>query len=376
MSENSADNRLLNDYSHAAYFPWQQTLWQQLYGRTAKHDHFPHALLLNGITGIGKTALAFHLARGLLCQTVQKNPVSHQFEPCLLHDSDKLCRCCQLFSAASHPDVYPIHPLMDKKIISVEQIRELIQWSVLNSQLSGKKIIIIEPAEAMNVNASNALLKTLEEPVDNTVIILLSHKKQSLLATIRSRCRIIDVPLPEQQSALRWLEQQESVSQNTIASQLLLSLSSGAPLTALQLLNSQHFDARKWIINLLLSIVNDSADPVAVAETMFKQSKIKPTKAKRSKANASQAAISAYDFIYWFDAVLTDIVRLVYGCRRELITNIDYFDNLQQLSNRLYLKKILQLSDSINKAYYEIQGQVNINLLFEKLLIDWNYCQK
>ena len=113
-----------------------------------------------------------------------------------------------------------------------------------------------------------------------------------------------------------------------------------------------------------------------LAEALFKQTKIKQGKGKRAQTDNKKLLINAYDIIYWFDSLLSDIARLAQKCNKDTIINIDYYDSLQQISNRLYLKKILQLSDSINKAYYEIQGQVNINLLLEKLLIDWNNCQK
>ena len=359
------------DYTQTSFFPWQSSVWEKLYASNLTNktqtDHFPHAILLAGVAGIGKKELALHLAKGLLCQSPQNNPQTGQIEPC------QSCRSCQLFNSGNHPDFNHITTPEDKKVIPVDNIRELIQWSVLSSQFGGKKIILIEPAEAMNPNASNSLLKTLEEPVSNTIIILLTNKKQALLPTIRSRCQTIDLALPEKQSALQWLEhaliKQETGASNS--AQLLLSLASGAPLFALELSQGDHLLVRQTIINHLLSIYNDSADPVAIAETLFKQTKIKKTNTKKK-----HLAFSAYDVIYWMDSIVSDMARLAQNCEQDTITNIDLCDTLQQLSFRLNLKNVLQLSDLISKAYYEIQGQININLLFEKLLIDWNNCKK
>lgn len=359
------------DYTQTSIFPWQSSVWEKLYASNFTNQtqtgNFPHAILLAGVAGIGKKELALYFAKGLLCQSPQNNPQTGQIEPC------QSCRSCQLFNSGNHPDFNHITTPEDKKVIPVDNIRELIQWSVLSSQFGGKKIIFIEPAEAMNPNASNSLLKTLEEPVSNTIIILLTNKKQALLPTIRSRCQTIDLALPEKQSALQWLEhaliKQETGASNS--AQLLLSLASGAPLFALELSQGDHLDVRHTIINHLLSIVNDSADPVAIAETLFKQTKIKKTTTKKK-----QLVFSAYDVIYWMDSIVSDMARLAQNCDQDTITNIDFFDSLQQLSFRLNLKNVLQLSDLINKAYYEIQGQININLLFEKLLIDWNNCKK
>ncbi|MCK5647245.1 MAG: DNA polymerase III subunit delta' [Gammaproteobacteria bacterium] len=373
-----SDNQTMPNYAQMAYFPWQSSVWQKLYSNKFSNkmeiNHFPHALLLAGVAGIGKKELAFYLAKGLLCQSPQENPKTGQIEPC------QSCRACQLFNSATHPDFNHITTPEDKKVIPVDTIRELIQWSVLSSQLGGKKIILIEPAEAMNPNASNSLLKTLEEPVANTIIILLTNKKQALLPTIRSRCQSIDLALPDKQIALQWLEDsllqtslfnsEEGTSENA---QLLLSLASGTPLLALELSHGKQLEVRNTVIKKLLSIMNDSVDPVRIAEDFFKQTKIKLTK---SKSKNQQLPISAYDVIYWTDSIVSDLARLAQNCERDTISNIDLYETLKQLSNRLYLKKILQLSDLINKAYYEIQGQININLLFEKLLIDWKNCKQ
>ncbi|MCU7938463.1 MAG: AAA family ATPase [gamma proteobacterium symbiont of Bathyaustriella thionipta] len=371
MTHSPTDNEILPYYKQNAVYPWQLPLWKQLFSDPVATSHFPHALLLSGVSGIGKTPLAFYLARALLCQTPQENLKTGLMEPCQSVDNDNVCRSCQLFSAATHPDLYHVTTAVDKKVIPVDDIRALIQWSVLNSQFGGKKVILIEPAEAMNLSASNSLLKTLEEPVSNTIIILLTNKKQALLPTIRSRCRTIDMALPDNQITMQWLSEQ-----NIPKPKLMLSLASGAPLLALQLSQSEQLEVRYAIINQLLSVMTDSIDPLSVAEALFKQTKTKPAKASRKKSQTKTLLITPYDIIYWFDSLVSDLARLAQMCAIDIIINIDYYDSLQQLSNRLYLKRLLQLSDSINKAYYEIQGQININLLFEKLLIDWNNCQK
>ncbi len=371
-----AQEKPIQANTHDGFYPWQSSLWQQLYVSNQETGHFPHALLLSGISGIGKKDFAFYLAKGLLCQTPKSLSQTRQLQgdrqvvqkgaqtvPC------NQCRSCQLLNVASHPDLYHIGIPEDKKIIPVDAIRELIQWSVLNAQLGTKKIIIIEPAEAMNINAANSLLKTLEEPVANTFMILLSHKKQALLATIRSRCQCVDIPLPEEASAQLWLQEQ-GIKQ----AELMLSLSSGAPLLAKVLAQGQQLAVRNHIINRLLDIINSAIDPVLVAEEFYKATILKPAKTKAARAKQS-LMMTAYDIIYWFDSLLADIARLAYHCTNKGITNLDRYDDLQDLSNRLYLRKLLQLSDSINKAYNEIQGSISIQLLFEQLLIEWKNCK-
>jgi len=369
MTDADSNIEIPSYYKQTAYYPWQQAIWQQLFTANINSDHFPHAILLSGISGIGKKELAFYLAKGLLCQAPQINHETQQVEPCSDPDPKKKCRACQLFESGNHPDLFHLTTPEDKKVIPVDTVRELIQWSVLNSQLDGKKVVIIEPAEAMNANAANSLLKTLEEPVSNTILILLSNKKQALLATIRSRCQTIDLPLPDHDSSILWL--QEHGLQEQGQAELLLSLASGVPLLALNLAKDQQLEVRNSIINKFLSIVQDGNDPVQAAEELSKQI----AAAKKAKSKKNRLDITAYDVIYWIDSIVSDLARVAQSCPENSISNSDQYQNLQQLSNRLYLKKILQLSDSINKAYYEIQGSININLLFEKLFIDWKNCK-
>ncbi len=352
-------------YTNTSYYPWQESIWQKLYTSNVANDHFPHALLLNGVAGIGKKDLAFYLAKGLLCTASQNEPC-HQ------------CRSCRLFSAGNHPDVYHLTTPENKKIIPVDSVRELIQWSVLNSQFNGKKVIIVEPAEAMNQNAANSLLKTLEEPVSDTIIILLTHKKQALLPTIRSRCRTVDLFIPEMEVGLNWLQQQFSPQEQHQA-KLMLSLANGSPLLALALNKSEQLEIRQFIIEQFLSINLNSADAVQVADELSKKVK---SQSKQTKSKKKLLTISAYDVIYWIDSMVIDLARLSQRGRQNNsenlinnINNIDYIQQLSELAYQLHFKKLLKLSELINKAYYEIQGQININLLFELLFIDWKNCK-
>ncbi len=348
----------------AQLYPWHASLWQQLSGSEDKQANFPHALLISGIAGTGKKALAFYLAQTLMCHAPHKDPQTKAFHPC------QQCRACLLFNSANHPDLQYLTTAEDKKIINVDRVRELIQWSVLSSQLQRKKVVIVEPADAMNQNAANSLLKTLEEPVPNTVLLLVSNKKQSLLPTIRSRCQTIDIGLPDQAMARQWLEEQ-----GVKESALMLALASGAPLKARQLALEDAQTIRKEVFESLLQVANNQIDPVSGADGLFKLSTVKKTKSAKKRLTAS-----AFDIIYWLDLLITDLARLsqfeLPAGAEQYISNIDYLQDLQQLSNRLYLKKLMQLSDSVNKAYYEIQGSINLNLLFEKLLIDWKNCLK
>src|SRR5690606_26968585 len=149
--------------------------WQQICAQQAANK-LPHALMLAGPKGIGKRHLAEALAHLLLCLA----PV--EGTPC------GKCRSCQLNHAQPHPDFLMLAPEEGSKAIKVDQVRGLIESLGKTAQQGGYKVLVLEPAEAMNINSANALLKSLEEPANNTLLILVSHTPSAVLPTIRSRC--------------------------------------------------------------------------------------------------------------------------------------------------------------------------------------------
>ena len=190
-------------------YPWQSALWKKWVGL---HSRLPHALLLKGPQGIGKYDFALKLSQSMLCE----NPIADGL-PC------ENCSSCHWFLQKSHPDFRLLQPeaLSDaedsgnedgkKKAsnqISVDQIRNLSTFSTLSAHRGGYRVVLIHPAEAMNLNAANALLKMLEEPSEGMLIILVTHKPQQLLPTISSRCLTLAAVMPPPEASLAWLEQQ------------------------------------------------------------------------------------------------------------------------------------------------------------------------
>jgi DNA polymerase-3 subunit delta' len=220
-------------------YPWQQTAWeqiQQLRGR------WPHAILLHGPQGIGKTVFAEWLAQSLLCESPGKDG-----QAC------GICVSCGWFSQYSHPDYRRLRPEIlegddaendtedgasgksgaksakaPSKEIVINQVRSLSEFMTISTHRQGVRAIVIYPAEAMNIAAANALLKSLEEPGPNTVFILVAHSIDALLPTMVSRCHQFSLATPSGEQALNWLAQQGiSKPEQFLAEQ------GGAPLAAL-----------------------------------------------------------------------------------------------------------------------------------------------
>jgi len=196
-----------------------------------RKNALPHALLLRGRAGIGKHEFALDLSRALLCANPNKDVACGA------------CPSCVWFAEGAHPDFRLIAPENEeesedspkkktskKSQISVIQIRQLFDYLSLSShQVGAKRIILISPAETLNLASANALLKMLEEPPANTLFLLVTSQSQRLLPTIISRCQALDMPMPSKIDAIDWLK-----TQGLQNAEVALDYTGGSPLLALQ----------------------------------------------------------------------------------------------------------------------------------------------
>jgi DNA polymerase III subunit delta' len=212
-------------------YPWQTSMLERL---TSHRQRLHHALLLRGPQGTGKYHFGMALAKALLCETPDQSGAACG-----------KCPGCGWFEQSNHPDFRLLTPEQDDEEdasasvtkkrskastqIVVNQVRALQHFLELSSHHSaGSRVVLVHPAEALNAAAANALLKVLEEPPANMFFILVSHQPRRLLPTILSRCQAVDMPMPEQQEAVSWLEQQ-GVSDPAAS----LAFEGGAPLAVL-----------------------------------------------------------------------------------------------------------------------------------------------
>lgn len=182
--------------STPALAPWLLPVWGQ-FRNALGEQRLGHALLIAGEAGLGKRALVAAMVARLLCQ----RPDEHD------HACGQ-CPACAWLAAGSHPDFTPVSPEEDSQFIKVAQIRAMNQRVLLTGQAGPLRVAVLDPAEAMNTEAQNALLKTLEEPPAGVHLILLSDAPSRLLATVRSRCRRFLVTAPTQAQAREWLQAQ------------------------------------------------------------------------------------------------------------------------------------------------------------------------
>lgn len=180
--------------------PWLDTTFTQLSSRIASAK-LHHALLIQGPSGLGKSGFTIQLAHLLLCSARQEDKVCGH------------CQSCLLNSASNHPD---LHIVESEKQIGVDQIRDAIKKLVGAAHLSGAKVLIIYDAHTMTESSANALLKTLEEPTDNTFLLLTTDKPERILPTIKSRCEKLALPLPDLDTTIAWVRMQidEDIDRN------------------------------------------------------------------------------------------------------------------------------------------------------------------
>ncbi|MCU0970454.1 MAG: DNA polymerase III subunit delta' [Gammaproteobacteria bacterium] len=231
-------------------FPWQGAQWQRLRQALAS-GRIAHAWLFTGPAGVGKGLFAESFARLLLCAAPDAAA-----RPC----GD--CRGCRLLASGTHPDVERIVPEEPGKPIRVDQIRDYCERSTLTTQLGGYKVAIFQPADAMNAAAANSLLKTLEEPVPLTVLVLVTALPHQLPPTIRSRCQRVDFPLPDAAVAAPWLASRVDAPDPAA----LLRIAGGAPLAAVDLAEPEVLAQRSRCLDDLLGVALGRLDPVTAAQ--------------------------------------------------------------------------------------------------------------
>ncbi|HZM46034.1 MAG TPA: DNA polymerase III subunit delta' [Burkholderiales bacterium] len=238
--------------------PWHETLLGKL---LRDRERLAHAFLVHGPEGIGKLAFAEAAAQSLLCE-----------RPAAAGAACGACPGCTWFTQGSHPDFRRLAPAQpdesdeggegrEKKAsdqIDVKQVRALESFINLSSHRGGARVIVVHPAEALNPSAANALLKSLEEPPPQTYFLLVAHRWHYLLPTIRSRCRLVGLALPEPDAALAWL-----TGEGVAAPELALAHAGGAPLAAAAL-DDEYWAVRKRLLDLLAR----AFDPLAAADEL------------------------------------------------------------------------------------------------------------
>jgi len=274
---------------NATTMPWHQRAWATIRSQWSE-GRLPHALIITGERGVGKRAWAQAIAELLLCDSPENNAAGESV-------ACGRCKQCELFAANSHPDLRAYAP-EKSKMVKVDQVRALSAFAVASPQVAQRKVAVIDRADQLNINAANALLKTLEEPQPDVTLLLLQESGRPLLPTIRSRCQIITIPTPDTDTANQWLVRQTQTMEKparpeaeTLAKALMLS--GNAPRLALEYATGDFIGLRDEAFERFKLFMKGQI-PVAEAAKSFK-------------------ALGLEDSLWLFESWAADLARLSMG---------------------------------------------------------------
>ncbi|MFO6423473.1 DNA polymerase III subunit delta' [Motilimonas sp. KMU-193] len=311
-------------------YPWLESLQQQLY-RQADQQKLHHALLISGITGLGKVTLAQQLAQQLLCQQPsQAGPCGH-------------CHACALFLAGNHPDFHPIKT--DNRVITVDSVRQLNAKLAERSQQGGAKVALFYDAQSFNESSANALLKSLEEPGDNTFFILICESVGRLMPTITSRCQKLLLKPPA--DCRPWLAGQ---GYNNVSSGLL-HLYQGAPLAILTVLQQGKADEHEQIADAMQQLLDDPCYSFQFADFIAKDLTTR---------------------MRWFSYLLHDIQKVALGVGVEQLVFAHHLTLLQRCAALLPTTQLYHLANRWSTLTNEFSVHTGLRkeLLLSQYFID------
>ncbi|SFH78704.1 DNA polymerase III subunit delta' [Modicisalibacter xianhensis] len=316
--------------------PWQLELWRRL---TDLQDRakLPHALLISGAHGVGKQVLADALAARTLCRNPRETACGQ-------------CHACQMLKAGYHPDLIRVSPQEKSRQIRIDPIREVNGFVAQTAQQGGYRVVVLQPAEAMNVAAANALLKSLEEPGERTLFVLLADVPSRMLATIRSRCQHWALGVPDGEACLPWLGEMLGDSHEAA---FWLRVAGGLPLLAQELAAPEARGLRQELQELFDALVR-GGEPVAEAARLERQ---------------------AVERILWYGiAWLEDLIRLGLSGDSDRVRNPDLLPLYRQAVKNARVRDWFRLLDYAReqRRLLVAGGNPNPQLVLEAWLVRWS----
>ena len=314
------------------YF-WQEPVWDNFVAQVG-NSHLPHAILISGGDGLGADKLAKAMGQYILCLSPLESVACG------------ICRSCRLLAANSHPDLSEIIPEEGATQIKIDQVRRVSDSIGKTAQQGGYKVITISPAEKMNLNAANALLKNLEEPAGKSLLILVTYNMSRLLPTIRSRCAKANLVAPEKNAALDWLKQN-----NIDDAEALLEEASGLPLKVMEWRFSDYPAERMRLLKMLVDVAGGAISPMLAAK----------------QAMSLDPRMLVHCVQMWVDLMLKKQVVASFTAAQE-------FNELFKVIEHVKPARIYRYRDRvcIKRAQLESTANPNPALFVEELMLDWH----
>ncbi len=322
------------------WYPWLRPPFEELVS-SYQSGRGHHALLVQALQGMGADALVYALVRFQMCHTPEGQK------------SCGKCHSCQLMQAGTHPDYYQLAPEKGKSTLGVDAVREITEKLYEHARLGGAKVVWVSDAALLTEPAANALLKTLEEPPENTWFFLQCEEPARLLPTLRSRCRHFHLAPPAENYGIAWLGREVTTSQENLLT--ALRLTAGAPAAALELLGESRFAPRQQLCAALDASLR-SADWLSLLSALNHD--------------------SVAERLYWLSSLLLDAQKMQQGI--SLLTNVDAWALVQRVANALSstrLQAMIHDACACREQLLNVTG-LNRELMLNDLLLRWEHWLK
>lgn len=322
--------------------PWHQSSIQAVWQQHQQH-RLPHALLLCGEAGIGKSLLARYLAQLFLCEQQQVSQTVPR--------ACGVCASCQLYLHETHPDFIGLTLQEKSSTIKIDQVRALRETLQSTRYGEGLRIVIIDPAEKLNQAAQNALLKIVEEPPPHTLFLLSTAYSALLNITLRSRCLRLKLTTPQRTEVESWLLAVSGVDVQQVHAALQLAL--GRPLLALHYLESDTLNYYQRLLGLMEQCQHDHT--------------LVSTLVRELPDNIGLLAV-----VDWLQVWVYQMITYKFG---KVLTDLTVENELKlrHWSQRSNLENLFALQSSLQQYARQLHTGVALNqsLMMENIVIKW-----
>ncbi len=326
--------------SYETELPGNRPLRRQL-SALADSGRLHHCLIFEGPAGVGKANMAMWLASRMNCESKLGAPCGQ-------------CWPCRAIAKGHHPDVLKVglDPERTARLVSVRQAREVLAALALRPHSARRRFVIIDPADAMNVEAANALLKTFEEPPADTGFVLVTDQPGALLATVRSRAQRVRLSRVDHDEMVRWLEGRGVADPIWIA-----RMAEGCPARALALAEGEGVEWRAARDEILAAIAGDIGGLFAFGET-------------RGKGERTE-------WVPWMARAFDGVERMLQDAWRlhvhpdtpaDSLYNPDLRPRVEQWARHLDAAGVARCHAAIVEARQQIDAFVNGRVLVDALL--------
>lgn len=348
-----------------------QPLAVKLLQRSLKNKRLASTYLFHGPQGIGKELTAREFAKSLNCEVMSE-------------DSCGTCRTCKLIDSGKHPDIFWIYPQGASRTITIEQIRQL-QKSISWKSYEGKvKVGIIASAHCLNTEAGNALLKTLEEPPNGTILVLVSSSPETILSTIRSRSREIQFFSLPPKIIANLLVKKHGIDKDRAL--FYSTLSDGSAGGALNLSDENYLEHRRMILDILkdsrfknMRDLMGSVEKITKNLQEFKENLLIKLKKEDSFQKTSRVQRESFvsaeyrkrirENLNLIASWYRDILVMKVTKNKHLIINKDYCEYIDDWKNKIEIDTLqnrIQIVDDIRRM---LESNVSIKMLLQVMFV-------